>query len=164
MALTICGSPWTQGKAAVGTDIQPPPKPQPIPFSHKLHAELDLSCQYCHQLSKSGLDMTYPAEAKCMRCHATINTESPNIKKLASYYKEHKPVPWVQIYQVPDYVLFSHKRHVEDAKIACKACHGPVAERDVIKKEKPTSMASCIHCHSQSGARTTCNTCHNPNP
>lgn len=108
--------------------------------------------------------MAYPDEAKCMECHATIKTESPAIKKLAGYFREKKPVPWIPVYSVPDYVFFSHKVHVQNAKLDCAACHGPVADRDVIVKEKPTSMAACVDCHHQRRAPDRCDTCHNPNP
>ena len=96
--------------------------------------------------------MHYPPEEKCMICHATIMTDSPAIKKLAEYAAQKKPVPWVPIYVVPDYVYFSHRTHINKAKLDCEACHGPVRERDVFTKEKPTSMAACISCHKEKGA------------
>lgn len=108
--------------------------------------------------------MTYPAEAKCMQCHSSIKTQSPAIIKLAEYYKEQKPMPWVQIYRVPDYVFFSHKAHYKKARVGCEVCHGPVAERDIITKEKPTSMMACMDCHIDRSASVSCNYCHNPNP
>ena len=136
------------------------PGPQPLPFSHKLHTQFLPECQDCHQISSDGWTMNYPPEEKCMTCHATIKTASPAIKKLAGYAAQKKPIPWVQIYAVPDYVFFSHRTHVTRAKLDCEACHGPVRERDVLTKEKPTSMAACISCHKQKGAPTGCRTCH----
>ncbi len=115
-------------------------------------------------MPEPGWDMTFPAEAKCIECHARIKADSPAILRLAEFSKEHKPVPWVRIYKIPDYVAFSHKAHSKKAKIGCEVCHGPVAERDVIAKEKPTSMAACMDCHREKGARVSCNYCHNPNP
>ncbi|HEX5481561.1 MAG TPA: cytochrome c3 family protein, partial [Terriglobia bacterium] len=82
------------------------PKPQPIPFSHKLHTKFVKDCSDCHQIREG--EMTLPSEARCMQCHATIDAESPAIKKLAAFYKERKPVPWVKVYTLPDYVYFSH--------------------------------------------------------
>ena len=72
------------------------------------------------------------------------------------------PVPWVQVYKVPDFVWFSHKKHDKKDGITCETCHGPVAEREVIYKEKPATMASCMECHDQMGASVACNACHNP--
>jgi hypothetical protein len=104
--------------------------------------------------------MSYPKEEKCMVCHATIKMESPNIKKLAAYASQKKPVPWVPVYRVPDYVYFSHRTHIKKAKLDCELCHGPVREREVLTKEKDTSMQACISCHKEKGAPVDCRTCH----
>jgi len=104
--------------------------------------------------------MTYPAEAKCMQCHVVIKADSPAIKKLSESYNAKKPIAWVRIYELPEYVYFSHKVHVQKGKIGCEDCHGPVAERDVLSKEKPTSMPACMDCHKQRGAPVNCHTCH----
>ncbi len=141
-----------------------PVKPQPIPFSHKLHGHLGLECQSCHEMPGPGWDMSYPAEAKCMVCHASIKTDSPPIAKLVAFYKDHKPVPWVRVYKIPDYVFFSHKAHLKKPGVSCDVCHGSVTERDVLTKEKPTSMKACVDCHAERGAPVRCNYCHNPNP
>lgn len=138
------------------------PKPQPIPFSHKMHVGLGLKCDGCHTVPEPGDLATYPAESKCMECHAAVKTESPAIRKLSDFYKLKKPVPWVRIYRIPDFVWFSHRVHYKNAKISCETCHGPVAERDVIVKEKLIDMASCMFCHDQMGASLACNFCHNP--
>jgi len=134
---------------------------QPIPFSHKLHVQLGLLCLNCHGMPEPGDHATYPKEAKCMTCHDTIKAASSEIKKLTEYYRANKPVPWVRIYRIPDYVFFSHKKHHQEAKVDCETCHGPVAEREAIKQEKPTSMTSCMDCHEERGASVGCNYCHN---
>jgi cytochrome c7-like protein/class III cytochrome C family protein len=136
------------------------PKAQPIPFSHKLHASFIKDCLTCHAMSGSGWEMSYPPEANCMECHATISTKSPAINKLAAYYNEHKAVPWVKIYKLPDEILFSHKRHVK-SKVECTACHGPVAEREVVTKERSIWMEFCVDCHKDRKAPSTCRSCHN---
>jgi len=154
---TLAGSGLlsAQDKASV-----PAVKPQPLPFSHKLHTQFIQECQDCHQIASDGWTMKYPPEGKCMICHATIKTDSPHIKKLAEFAAQRKPVPWVQVYQVPDYVYFSHRTHVVKGKLDCTNCHGPVREREVIVKEKPTTMAACINCHKEKGAPIGCRTCH----
>ncbi len=138
----------------------PSAKPQPIPFSHKLHAQFLRECQDCHKISGDGWTMEYPPEGKCMTCHATIKADSPAIRKLANYAARKEPVPWVQVYEVPDYVYFSHRTHTTKAKLDCEICHGPLREREVIVKEKSTSMQACIDCHKLKGAPTGCRTCH----
>jgi hypothetical protein len=93
-----------------------------------------------------------------MGCHASIKSDSPHIRKLVDFAKEKKPVPWVRVYKLPDFVWFSHKVH---AKTACETCHGPVGEREVVRQEKPTNMTSCMSCHDETEAPNECNTCHN---
>ena len=136
------------------------PLAQPIPFHHKQHAALGVKCLDCHVIWKPGFAAGIPNEATCMGCHATVKTGSPAIQKLAEFAKTNKPVPWVKIYRVPDYVWFSHEIHYREAGLACESCHGPVAEREVIVKEKPTSMDSCRQCHESRGAPMECNVCH----
>lgn len=149
-----------QARQAQKAEAEPATKPQPIPFSHKLHAQFVVDCLYCHAIEASGREMTYPAEALCMQCHATIKAESPEIKRLAGFDKQKKPVPWVRIYEIPDYVFFSHRVHFKRAKIDCQVCHGPVAEREVVTNEKPTSMQACMTCHKQEHAPNNCHACH----
>jgi hypothetical protein len=136
------------------------PPEQPIPFSHRVHAKLGLACPDCHGMKDPGFAAGYPAEEKCMLCHQSVKADSPPITKLAQYAAAGKSIPWVKIYKVPTYVYFSHAFHHLDAKIGCEACHGSVAERDALGKEKHTSMASCMACHDQMGASNECNLCH----
>jgi hypothetical protein len=158
MALALLALPGSGVLRA--QDKAPAAKPQPIPFSHKLHTQFIPECLECHKLSSDGWTMNYPPEEKCMVCHATIKVESPPIKKLAEYFAQKKPVPWVQVYRVPDYVYFSHRTHTKKAKLDCEICHGPVRERDALTKEKPTSMQACINCHKEKDAPIGCRTCH----
>src|SRR5215210_2182289 len=102
---------------------------QPLPYSHKQHLALGLPCRLCHVNPEAGKLMTYPATATCMTCHATIATDRPAIQKLATYAAENKPIPWVRVYEVPDYVFWSHGSHLQ-AAVTCVECHGPVAQRD----------------------------------
>jgi hypothetical protein len=133
---------------------------QPIPFSHKTHAATGADCVDCHAIRKPGFAAGFRAEATCMGCHSTVKTDSPAIQKLSEFYKTKKPVPWVTIYQVPDFVWFSHESHYRRAHLKCENCHGPVSDREVVVKEKPTSMNSCIACHEQNKAPTDCGFCH----
>ena len=141
----------------------PPAGPtQPIPYSHRQHLALGLECKNCHEMPEPGDDMGLPATAKCMVCHTSIKKESPSIQKLAQFDKGGQPVPWVRVYHLPDFVDFSHKVHLTRGKATCETCHGPVRERDVIRKETDTSMAGCMECHRANNASVACNYCHDP--
>ena len=149
-----------QNAALVTTENLESPPPQPIPFSHKVHVSLGLECLSCHPIEAPGIEAGLPAETQCMLCHASIKKDSPAIEKLATHQASGEPLPWVRIYSVPEYVWFSHRSHHQDAGLACELCHGLVTERDVIVKEKPTSMEFCMDCHAQRVAPIGCDFCH----
>ena len=140
------------------------PVEQPLPYSHKVHVGLGLKCPDCHKIEKPGYMAGYPQEATCMACHAAIKTDSPHIQKLAEFEKSKKRMPWVKVYSVPDYVYFSHEAHHRRAEIECAECHGDVAQRDVLFKEKSTAMTTCMDCHAQRQASNDCGFCHDPHP
>lgn len=135
-------------------------KDQPISFSHKLHVgTASLKCQDCHAGASSAEKAGLPTPGKCMACHATIAAGTPSIAKLRSFSISGQDIPWVRVYSVPDFVVFSHATHA-GSKVACAECHGPVEQRDVLAKEVSTSMTACMNCHVQRKARVDCSTCH----
>ncbi len=113
-------------------------------------------------MPEPGASMGLPATAKCMACHTSVKQDSKSIQTLAQFHKDSKPVPWIRVYRVPDYVDFSHKAHLEKAKATCENCHGPVRERDVMRKETNISMTGCMECHRANNASVACNFCHEP--
>lgn len=135
---------------------------QPIPFSHKTHAGVGAKCAQCHAIRDPGFAAGMPSEALCMSCHAAVKAESAAIQELAAAAAARKPVEWVRVYRVPDYVWFSHRAHATRGAIPCETCHGAVAERDVLAREKPTSMPSCMDCHARSKVSNDCAFCHDP--
>ena len=48
------------------------------------------------------------------------------------YTGESKPVKWVRIHNLPDFVYFNHSQHVTVGGQECQTCHGPVEEMEVI--------------------------------
>jgi hypothetical protein len=97
-----------------------------------------------------------------MQCHSAIKADSPAIQKLAQYVKDNKPVPWVRVYQVPAYVWYSHRSHL-NAKAVCNDCHGPVAESERVARDGDISMGACMTCHQMRKARFDCRYCHDLN-
>lgn len=142
---------------------QPPAGPvQPLPYSHKTHVGLGLPCRVCHTNPDAGKLMTFPPAAFCMGCHQTVAADRPSIQKLAEYARSGEEIPWVRVYRVPDYVYWRHGSHLE-AEVECAECHGPVAERDVIRLEtNVTRMLGCQTCHDKRQAFTDCAACHAP--
>jgi hypothetical protein len=136
------------------------PVGQPIPFSHKQHAsEAHLKCVDCHQLAPSGEVVSIPTGKSCMTCHGQIAKDKPAIKDLKSYVDENQSVPWIRVYEIPSFVEFNHKLHL-DAGASCSTCHGSVATRDYLGRETDLSMGGCLACHRAKQASTNCRTCH----
>ena len=132
---------------------------QPLPYSHKTHLSQGLKCKDCHENKDPGEAMGIPATAKCMACHLGIKKESPHIQKLAEMHAGKRPVPWLRVYQIPGYVYFSHRVHLEIGA-DCKTCHGEVAQRDRLFKEGNISMGGCMDCHRMKKASNDCSYCH----
>ena len=132
---------------------------QPIAYSHKTHLSMGLKCKDCHENKDPGEIMGIPVTAKCMTCHQSIRKDSPQIAKLAEFHAAKRNVPWQRIYQLPGYVFFSHRTHLEKGT-ECKACHGEVAQRDKMFKEVGIAMGDCMECHRQNKVSNDCTYCH----
>jgi len=141
--------------------LKPMPAPQqPVPFSHKAHAgAMKLKCKMCHPNAGSGETMQIAKAATCMQCHSAIKTESPAIQKLAALAKDDREIRWARVYEIPSYVNFSHKAHLEAAN-TCEDCHGRVAEREQLFHEGDISMGACMNCHRLKKVSIDCTFCH----
>jgi hypothetical protein len=60
--------------------------------------------------------------------------------------KEVKPIEWVKVNRLPDFVYFNHSAHVTRG-IGCVSCHGRVDQMDVVYQQETLSMGWCITCH-----------------
>lgn len=132
---------------------------QPLPYSHKTHVSAGLQCNVCHKNPDPGEQMGFPAESFCMGCHRSVKPESVHIQKLAAAAKAKQAIEWQRVYQLPKFVYFSHRVHLQ-AGATCERCHGPVRERGVITKEVVHNMQTCMACHAETKAKNECDTCH----
>ena len=152
------------------SDGKPLPKPfnayqpkQPIDYSHKLHAgDLQIDCKFCHTYARRSRTAGIPAGEQCMACHTFISRDKKAIQEVVAHYESKKPVEWVKVHDLPDFVFFSHKRHVS-AGFECQDCHGPVEQMEVVYRQAPLTMGWCVNCHRDNldkGASLDCLTCH----
>lgn len=125
---------------------------QPIVFPHNRHVDvLGMDCQYCHSGARKGIHAGVPSTQLCMGCHSQVSTEGrPELDKLKAYWADGKgePIPWVKVHDLPDFVYFSHKRHVQGG-VQCQECHGPMQEMVVAKRVASLKMGWCLDCHAQ---------------
>jgi hypothetical protein len=120
---------------------------QPVSFSHAQHAgQLGLSCLYCHTGVEESSVARIPSTQTCMNCHQAIKPDSPQVAILKASWESGKPIPWVRVHQVPDYVFFNHAAHVKRG-VGCVSCHGKVNEMQVVVHDQPLSMGWCLDCH-----------------
>lgn len=147
---------------------------QPIHFSHKIHAgENGIDCKYCHSSARTSKTSGIPSLNVCMNCHKNISEftgsadstyvdyskefYTAEIQKIynavgwdpatQSYTGEEKPVKWVRIHNLPDFVYFNHSQHVSVAGLECQTCHGPVEEMEIMRQHSPLTMGWCVDCH-----------------
>ena len=137
-----------------------PAPEQPIAFPHTVHAgQLQIPCGYCHVFIERSRHAGAPSLETCMGCHRTVATEREAIRTLTRHYEEKRPVEWKRVYALPDFIYFSHKRHVK-AGVACAACHGNVAGMKKVRRVNELVMGWCVSCHRVRGASRDCATCH----
>ena len=77
-------------------------------------------------------------------------------------YDEGAIVSWPRVYNLPDFVNFTHLSHVVTGKVECRVCHGDVAAMQLAVKARNLTMGFCLDCH---GSRpqyymSDCGTCH----
>ncbi len=176
--LLLMGAYFTFGTLfMVGVDEGYSPL-QPIKFSHKIHAgDNKIECQYCHSSAKHSKTSGIPSVNVCMNCHKNISEVAEDTKvewdgvtygkpdldkEIAKIYDaagwdadgleytgNTKPVKWVRVHNLPDFVYYNHSQHVTVAGVKCQKCHGPVEEMDEMRQYSPLTMGWCIDCHKE---------------
>ncbi len=132
---------------------------QPINFLHQTHVALnELTCEFCHIYARRSKVSGIPPVKVCAGCHlhlpGTVSAQSNEIRKIIEYYwKKDKPIPWKKIHDLPDFIDFSHERHLSIG-FDCTDCHGDIMktvtpEPQVLDGETPQSMGWCLTCHTK---------------
>lgn len=147
--------------AAYGIYQSQQPPQQPIQFTHRLHVALGVQCLYCHPGALRGPSPGLPTLTKCWGCHQQVarTLTSPKLAVLVDYVQNNKPIKWVPVAQVPDFVHFTHRPHIA-AGLNCENCHGDMTKVDIAENPQVINMGWCLTCHK---ARTEDNGSNNPN-
>ena len=127
---------------------------QPIEFSHKNHAgKNEIPCEFCHIYARRSINSGAPSMESCFGCHQVVKgkeeKQQKEITKLLEYWNKKQPIPWKKIHDIPDFVHFSHKRHIK-VGLDCTQCHGEIDKLDVISMNtmiSDLSMGWCMKCH-----------------
>lgn len=124
---------------------------QPVPFPHSVHVDqLGMDCRYCHSAVEQSWYSNIPASSTCMNCHNQVLKDDPRLEPIRESAATGKPVEWVQIHKLPDYVYFNHSVHVNRG-ISCVHCHGEINKMEEVFHAKPLSMTFCLECHRDPG-------------
>ena len=120
---------------------------QPVSFSHATHvSQVGLDCRYCHTGEDKSWYSNIPTASTCMNCHRQVLKDDPRLALVRESAATGRPIPWVQIHRVPDFVYFNHAVHVNRG-ISCVECHGQVNQMDEVYHAKSLAMAFCLDCH-----------------
>lgn len=126
---------------------------QPVDFSHKTHAgDFAISCEFCHVYTERSSVAGIPSIRNCIGCHTVVSGEgdaAEEISKIFDYWKLGTSVPWRRVYDLPDFVYFSHRSH-SLVGIECTECHGVVEQQEAMALETlhaDLSMGWCLDCH-----------------
>ncbi|MDP6410199.1 MAG: cytochrome c3 family protein [Planctomycetota bacterium] len=137
-------------------------------------------CMNCHKTVTSGFDAFLEereaAEKEEREPQRIVSSELRKLfdavgldEKLEPTGELGKPIEWVRVHNLPDFVYFDHRVHVAKG-LACETCHGPVQSMERIRQHSDLSMGWCVNCHRESSiapeghlvehASTDCGVCH----
>ncbi len=123
------------------------PLQQPVPFSHRHHAgDLGIDCRYCHASVETSAFAGMPPTETCMTCHSQIWRDAPMLEPVRASLREHKPLQWTRVNDLPDFVYFDHSIHINRG-IDCTVCHGPINQMPITWRGHTLYMKWCLECH-----------------
>jgi hypothetical protein len=128
-----------------------------IKFSHKAHKEIT-DCASCHTGAAESVSLNtrlLPEKSVCATCH-DVNDEKNCVQ--CHYTDKYEPL----IQKKPE-MIFNHKFHLTDQKLACESCHKGLSDVEYSFESvsaKP-AMSVCYDCHNgNSVATNVCESCH----
>jgi formate-dependent nitrite reductase cytochrome c552 subunit len=126
---------------------------QPVAYSHATHAgQLGLDCRYCHSAVEKSWYANLPSSSTCMNCHNQVLKDDPRLALVRESAASGRPIPWVQIHRLPDFVYFNHSVHVTRG-ISCVECHGQINQMEEVQHAQPLNMTFCLACHRNPAAK-----------
>ncbi len=144
----------TPYEAPVDVDTAGLPGPtQPIFYRHDIHAgQYEIDCQYCHINVEISIKPGLPSIASCMNCHQIVGTGNPEVQKLREAFAEGRPIEWVEVHKLSQFVHFPHQRHVNSTvmeELDCETCHGQINRMPQVYQFASLKMGWCLDCHKE---------------
>jgi hypothetical protein len=120
---------------------------QPIQFSHAHHVGgVGLDCRYCHTSVEKSSFAGIPPTKTCINCHSQIWSTAPILEPVRASLRDDKPLNWIRVNDLPDFVYFNHQIHVKQG-VGCATCHGPVDKMPLMYQAESLQMEWCLDCH-----------------
>lgn len=134
---------------------------QPVAFSHKLHTvQNGIPCQYCHLYARRSFSSGVPPVSVCIGCHGPnemklVKPESKEVEKVRKFWADGNPIPWVKIHDIPDFVRFPHKAHInadskrfiDEAGAGCNLEKTPRSLECRLAQFRIGGDERCLSCH-----------------
>ena len=120
---------------------------QPVQFSHQHHAGgIGIDCRYCHTSVEVSPSAGIPPTKTCINCHSQIWNQSPYLEPVRASFRDDRPLNWIRVHDLPDFVYFNHSIHVRKG-VGCETCHGRVDRMPLMFQAKSLQMEWCLDCH-----------------
>jgi hypothetical protein len=120
---------------------------QPVQFSHAHHVGGEgFDCRYCHTSVEKSSFAGIPPTKTCMNCHSQIWTNAPILEPVRASYRDDKPLEWIRVNDLPDFVYFNHQIHIHQG-VGCATCHGRIDKMPLTYQAQPLLMGWCLDCH-----------------
>jgi hypothetical protein len=120
---------------------------QPVQFSHKHHVGDDgIDCRYCHTTVEQSAFAGIPPTKTCINCHSQLFADSPYLEPVRESWRSGKPIRWVRVHDLPEFVYFDHSIHVNKG-VGCSSCHGRVDLMPLVWPVASLQMEWCLECH-----------------
>jgi hypothetical protein len=120
---------------------------QPLQFSHLHHVTDDgIDCRYCHTSVETSPFAGIPPTKTCMNCHSQLFATEPILEPVRASFRDDKPLHWVRVHDLPDFVYFNHSIHVKKG-MGCETCHGRVDQMPLMQQVNTLQMEWCLNCH-----------------
>ena len=122
-------------------------KDQPVQFSHQHHVGgIGIDCRYCHTSVEVSSTAGIPPTKTCINCHSQIWSTSPYLEPVRASFRDDKPLKWLRVHDLPDFVYFNHSIHVTKG-VGCETCHGRVDRMPLMRQQSSLQMEWCLDCH-----------------
>jgi hypothetical protein len=115
-------------------------------------------CMNCHRVVTAPIGVIRAEDAEAQKeKRDPRRVVTPELQKLYAALalndklqpdsaRQPRPIEWIRVHRVPDFVYFDHRPHVS-AGVDCQTCHGPVETMERVKQSGDLSMGWCVNCH-----------------